>query len=205
MLSYGSMYVIVVREEKIMSDSINPVGTQNIDTDRLILRPFVYEDAEVMFRNWASDKEVQHGYGEPVYNTLGEVQELLAKVIDKYSDKYFYRWVITLRDTGECIGMAAYFLVDKNNNFGEIEYCIGSAFQGKGYATEACKAVIRYGFEKIGFNRVQICCRPANKASNKVIDKCGFTYEGTLRDFFYRDGKYEGRKYFSILRSEYKG
>ena len=184
---------------------INPVGTLNIDTDRLVLRPFTYEDAEMMFRNWASDEEVQHGYGEPVYRTVDEVRELLSKIIDKYSDSYFYRWVITLRETGECIGMVAYFLVDKKNHFGEIEYCIGKAFQGKGYATEACKAVIRYGFGKIGFHKVQICCRPANKASNKVIDKCGFVYEGTLRDYFYRDGKYEGRKYYSILKDEFQG
>ena len=188
-----------------MSEQINPCGTQEIVTDRLLLRAFTYDDADQMFRNWASDEEVQHNYGEPAYGTLEAVQELLAKVIAKYDDGYFYRWVITERETGECVGMAAYFLVDQGNHFGEIEYCIGKAFQGKGYATEACRAVIRYGFEKIGFNKVQICCRPANVASNKVIDKCGFTYEGTLREYFYRDGKYEGRKFYSILRSEYKG
>ena len=72
-----------------------------------------------------------------------------------------------------------------------------------GYATEATKAVIRYGFEKINFNKVQICVRPSNLPSKKVIDKCGFTYEGTLREYFFRNGKYEDRMYHSILRKEF--
>ena len=57
--------------------------------------------------------------------------------------------------------------------------------------------------EKINFNKVQICVRPSNLPSKKVIDKCGFTYEGTLREYFFRNGKYEDRMYHSILRKEF--
>lgn len=46
------------------------------------------------------------------------------------------------------------FLVDEKNNFAEIEYCIGAAFQCKGFATEATKAVIKYGFENINLRKV---------------------------------------------------
>ncbi len=58
------------------------------------------------------------------------------------------------------------------------------------------------GFDKIAFNKVQICVRPSNIKSKKVIEKCGFEYEGTLRDYFFIDGKYEGRMYYSILKEE---
>ena len=61
------------------------------------------------------------------------------------------------------------------------------------------------GFEKINFHKVQICVRPSNLPSKRVIEKCGFTYEGTLRDYFYRHGEYEGRMFYSILRNEYNG
>jgi RimJ/RimL family protein N-acetyltransferase len=104
------------------------------------------------------------------------------------------------KKSGECIGQIAYFLVDTAGSWGEIEYCIGRAYQGKGYATEATKAIIRYGFDKIGFNKVQICVRPSNIKSKRVIEKCGFEYEGTLRDYFFIDGKYEGRMYYSLLK-----
>ncbi|MBR3463836.1 MAG: GNAT family N-acetyltransferase, partial [Clostridiales bacterium] len=75
----------------------------------------------------------------------------------------------------------------------------------KGYATEATKALIKYGFEQIGLHKVQICVRPSNTPSKRVIEKCGFTFEGTLRDYFYIDGKYEGRMYYSILKDEFRG
>lgn len=74
------------------------------------------------------------------------------------------------------IGQIAYFLVDNKNHFAEIEYCIGSAFQCKAFATEATKAVIAYGFENINLHKVQICTKTINMPSKRVIEKCGFTY-----------------------------
>ena len=94
--------------------------------------------------------------------------------------------------------------MDSKNHFAEIEYCIGSDFQCKGYATEATKAVIKYGFDKINLHKVQICTKTINKASKRVIEKCGFTYEGTLRDYFFFNVDYVGRLFFSMLRSEYE-
>lgn len=96
------------------------------------------------------------------------------------------------------------FLVDTDNQHGEIEYVIGPAFQGKGYATEMTRAVIGFGFEKINFNRIEIDCRTENEASRRVIEKCGLTYEGVFRDFFWRKDHFEGRRVFSILKSEWK-
>ena len=177
-------------------------GTQEIETERLFLRQFQLSDAQSVLNNWAGDEAVQKMYGEPVYKTKEEVQDLLEKYITAYKSEYYYRWAVVEKDSGECIGQIAYFLVDRFNSWGEIEYCIGSAYQGKGYATEAAKEVIRYGFDQIGFNKVQICVRPSNIKSKKVIEKCGFEYEGTLRDYFFIDGKYEGRMYYSILRSK---
>ncbi|MCR5148854.1 MAG: GNAT family N-acetyltransferase [Eubacterium sp.] len=175
-------------------------GTQEIETERLLLRPFLPSDAQSAFDNWAGDEAVQKMYGEPVYKTKEEVQDLLDKYITSYKSDYYFRWAVVEKKSGECIGQIAYFLVDKFNSWGEIEYCIGSAYQGKGYATEATKSIIRYGFDKIGFNKEQICVRPSNIKSKKVIEKCGFEYEGTLRDYFFIDGEYEGRMYYSILK-----
>ena len=178
-------------------------GAQEIETERLILCSFRHEDADSMMRNWLSDEEVQSMYGEPVYTTIEAVDELIDRYVLATSEGRAFRWEVIEKASGECIGQASYFLVDKNNHFGEIEYCIGRAFQGRGYATEATRAVIAYGFEKIRFHKVQICCRPSNSSSQRVIDKCGFVHEGTLRDYFFRNGGYEDRKFFSILMSEY--
>lgn len=183
---------------------ITPCGTQTITTPRLILRKFTYSDAGSMLRNWASDDEVQDMYGEPAYKTAEAVRELLDKYISRYDQDNALRWAVIEKESGECIGQAAYFLVDENNHFGEIEYCIGRAFQGKGYATEATRAIIGYGFDEVHFHKVQICVRPSNLPSRKVIAKCGFTYNGSLPDYFFRDGGYEDRMFFSITEDEYR-
>lgn len=180
-------------------------GTNTVETERLILRRFRYTDDDAMLKYWIADEKIQSLYSEPVYTTKEEVKELLDKYIGSYEKSDYYRWAVIEKNSNECIGQIAYFLVDSKNHFAEIEYCIGSDFQCRGYATEATKAVIAYGFNNIGLHKVQICTKTINKPSKRVIEKCGFTYEGTLRDYFYMNGEYVGRLYFSILRSEYEG
>ncbi|MCQ2531244.1 MAG: GNAT family N-acetyltransferase [Saccharofermentans sp.] len=184
---------------------MNHVGTKTIETERLILRRFEYSDIDSMIRNWIADEKTQWDYGEPYYDTYEKVKELFdTKYVVSYDNDDYYRWAIIEKESGECIGQIAYYLVDTRNHFAEIEYVVGPAFQGKGYATEATKAVISYGFEQINLHKVQICCRVSNEKSRNVIEKCGLTYEGTLRDYFHRIDHYEGKMYFSILIDEYK-
>lgn len=183
---------------------MNHIGTQTIETKNLILRRFTYEDSTDMLKYWIADESVQSMYSEPVYTTQEQVRGLLDKYIGSYENEDYYRWAVILKESGECIGQIAYFLVDTKNNFAEIEYCIGTDFQCRGFATEAAKAVIEYGFEKIQLHKVQICHKSINVPSRRVIEKCGFCYEGTLRDYFYMNGRYVDRLYYSILESEYK-
>ena len=180
------------------------VGTNTIETERLILRRFEYTDDKSMLKNWIADEKIQSMYSEPVYSTKEEVKELLDKYIGSNEKNDYYRWAVIEKSSGECIGQIAYFLVDSKNHFAEIEYCIGSEFQCQGYATEATKAVIVYEFNEINLHKVQICTKTINMPSKRVIEKCGFTYEGTLRDYFFMDGNYVGRLYFSMLRSEFE-
>ncbi len=181
------------------------IGTQTIETHRLILRQFNYQDDDAMLKYWVADEKVQSLYSEPVYTTKAAVKELLDKYIQSYEKSDYYRWAIISKEINECIGQIAFFSVDSKNNFAEIEYCIGSDFQCKGLATEATKAVIAYGFNKINLHKVQICHKSINIPSKRVIEKSGCTYEGTLRDYFFMDGKYVDRLYYSILRNEFFG
>ena len=66
--------------------------------------------------------------------------------------------------------------------------------------TEAVKALINFGFEKIGLHRIQISAKEMNAPSKRVIEKCGFVYEGTFRDYFFMDGQYVDRLYYSIIK-----
>lgn len=179
-------------------------GTLKIETERLILRKFELKDAECSFKYWASKKKIQSLYGEPVYDTYGKTKRLIEGYISSYNKVSFYRWAIVLKESNECIGQVAYFLVDDKNHFGELEYCLAEEFQKMGLGTEAVKAVISFGFNNINFHKVQISHKEGNEASKKVILKNNLTFEGVLRDYFYVNRKYYSRYYYSILKDEWE-
>lgn len=179
-------------------------GTKELYTKRLYLRPFRFNDDEDMLQYWVSDPDIQRMYSEPVYATKEEVRGLLEQYVSSYAKDDYYRWAIIEQQSGICIGQIAFYLVDSTNHFCEIEYCIGSQFQRKGFATEATKTVVDFAFEQINAHKVQICHKEINLPSKGVIQKCGFTYEGTLRDYFCMDGVYVNRLYYSMLRSEWE-
>ena len=179
-------------------------GTKKIVTERLTMRQFDYSDAEDMLEFWISDFEVQSLYFEPVYQTKKELKELLTEYISSYEKQDYYRWAIIEKKSSIVIGQIAFFLIDSKNHFGEIEFCIGRKFQNKGYGVEAIHAILDYGFNKINFHKIQVCHEKSNLASKAVIKKCKFVYEGTLRDYFFIDGEYGDRLYYSILKEEYE-
>ena len=74
---------------------MNHLGTQTIETERLILRRFEYTDIDSMLRNWISDEKTQYDYGEPFYPTPEAVRNLFdTKYIVSYSKDDYYRWAV---------------------------------------------------------------------------------------------------------------
>lgn len=181
-------------------------GTQIIETERLILRKFTKDDATDMFDNWINDKEVQSNYGEPVYESVEAVKELLDKWIIQYKNSDFYRWAIILKENNECIGQIAFCSINLNCSYADIEYCIGRNYQRKGYASEALSGVIKFTFEKTGLNRLQAFHRGRNISSGKVLQKSKMKYEGTLRQtmFYSETNEFDDKIYYGILKEEYK-
>lgn len=179
------------------------IGTKQLTTDRLILRKFELSDVPSAYKLWAGVEEIQTGYGEPTYDSEDKTRELISAYIEKSEAQDYYRWAIILKETGECVGQIAFFLVNTNCEFAEIEYCVSKEYWGRGIAPEAAKEVLRFGFEDVGFNRIQICCRENNLSSKRVIEKCGLKYEGALRQYFKCADGFHDRLYFSLLRNEY--
>lgn len=123
---------------------------------------FNYADDEAMLKYWIADKEIQLLYSEPAYTSKDAVKALLGNYISSYQQDDYYRWAIISKENNLCIGQIAYFLVDRRHHFAEIEYCIRSKFQCRGFATEATKAVIAFGFENIKLHKIQICHKSIN-------------------------------------------
>ena len=158
-------------------------GTQTIRTERLILRRFTEADAPDMLRNWAADPDVQHEYGEPVYETAEAVRGLLSQYLAGYARPDFYRWAIEEQESGQNIGMIAFCKVWEDCETAEIEYCIGADFWGHGYAGEALGAVIEWTFAQTGFRRLEAYHRAANPKSGRVLQKSVMHRTATVERF----------------------
>jgi [ribosomal protein S5]-alanine N-acetyltransferase len=110
---------------------------------------------------------------------------------------------ITLKPGGMVIGSMA-LSVNKNHNRGELGYMIAKEHWNHGYCTEAARAMMRYGFEALGLNRVQAMHFPRNPASGRVMQKLGMTKEGLLRQYVDNRGAFEDIVLYSILRTEFE-
>ena len=86
---------------------MNHCGTQKIETKRLILRRFTMADVADLLELWIADPNVQREYGEPTYETMEAVEELLQKWIAGYENAAFYRWAMVERESNRCIGQIA--------------------------------------------------------------------------------------------------
>lgn len=183
---------------------LNHKGSKTIETDRLILRQYRSTDAELMFRNWASDREVTKFLTWNAHRSISDTEAIINLWVSEYNELSRYNWIIVLKETGEPIGSIDVCHIHANIDAAEIGYCIGKAHWGKGIMTEAFKAVIKYLFEEIGFNQVRAAHAVKNPASGKVMEKCGLALDGTFRQFFRAtSGELLDISYRSILREDY--
>jgi len=176
-------------------------GTRTIDTPRLLLRRFEAGDLRDMLENWASDPAVQTEYGEPVYSTMQEAEGLLNKYISGYASDSFYRWAVIEKESGRNIGQIAFCRVYEELRTAEIEYCIGTAFQGRGYAGEALSAVIDHIFASTDFQRLEAYHRAENTRSGRVLEKSAMHITDNIERFRQQGILPEGEVCYCIERS----
>ena len=160
---------------------MNKTGTQQLETHRLILRRFCAEDAEDMFRNWASDPEVTRYLTWPVHTGVDITRMVLDSWISRYEDGGFFNWAIVWKETGEVIGNIAAVNVIEPLEAAEIGYCMSRAFWGRGIMPEAFRAVITFLFDTVGLRRIYAHHDVRNPKSGRVMVKAGLKFEGIHR------------------------
>ena len=177
-------------------------GTQTVETTRLTLRRAIREDAEPMFRNWASDPEVVKYLSWPAHGSLAISETVIGSWIQEYEQDNYYQWVIVLKELGEPIGSIS--VVRQNEQAGEAEigYCIGTRWWHRGIATEALAAVIAYLFAQVGMNRLTARHDPNNPHSGTVMRKCGMQYQGTRHGCDHNNQGICDAAEYAIVRSQ---
>ena len=111
------------------------LGTKRIETHRLILRPFVQEDAQAMYENWCSDPEVTKYLTWPAYTSVDTAHEILDIWIKEYENKNFYQWAIELKELGQPIGSISVVEQKEKAKVAHIVYCLGRNWWRQGSGT----------------------------------------------------------------------
>lgn len=176
---------------------------KNIYTERLVLTPWqaTKEDAEGLYE-YAKHPEVGPNAGWPPHKSVEESMHILSELFVPST-----AWAIREKDTGKIVGHIS-LDDDKRRedvNSKEMGYNLAYDCWGKGYMTEAARAVMDYGFEEFGLVVMSICTGPDNKRSQRVIEKCGFKFEGIQRRGYHiLDGTDRDNLVYSILREEWE-
>lgn len=147
-----------------------------IETDRLILRTFTIDDAELIYE-LNRDEEVTRYTGDPI-SDVEHAREVLEKaILPQYSLYNFGRWAVHIKPSHEFIGWCGLKFRAERNEI-DLGYRFKRSSWGNGYATEAASACIKYGFQNLGLKRIVGHSMPSNIASIKVLENCGLSYVG---------------------------
>lgn len=141
---------------------------KRIETERLILRPLTVADAEGVFL-WAGDPAVNRYMPYPVHQSVEQTKQWLSTLGDK--DEFGF----CLKETGQVIGSGSIKYVEEYDAY-ELGYNLNRAFWGKGYATEAAKAMLQWAYEQRNARKFMARHVTKNTASGNVIRKCGFQF-----------------------------
>lgn len=182
---------------------MNNIGTTLLETPRLSLRRFALGDETPSYKNWTGDDKVTEFLRWQTHGSIDVTRDIINEWIASYSRTDFYQWAVVLKEIDEPIGTISAVDIDNTTEKVHIGYCLGSNWWNRGYMSEALTAVIKFFFEQVGVNRIESQHDPLNVGSGKVMEKCGMTYEGTLRMADISNRGIVDACMHSILASEY--
>lgn len=148
-----------------------------LTTERLTLRPFQEDDVEALYA-YSKDEEVGRNAGWKPHESLLESSDILHLVFLNQSSV----WAIERKSDRRLMGSIG-LITDSARQYGSarsLGYALGVDYWGQGYMTEAVRAAVRFGFGQMGLDLISATCYPDNPASRRVLEKCGFQYEGVL-------------------------
>lgn len=173
-----------------------------LDSLRLTLRPFAPTDA-AMVQALAGERAVAdttlnipHPYED------GMAEDWIAGHDEQFREGSNAIFAITDKENAQLLG-AVSLRIQAALRKAELGYWVGVPYWNRGYATEAAGALLAYGFDELGLNRIAAQHLVRNPASGRVMQKLGMSHEGTLRQATMKWGAFEDLELYSILRSEW--
>ena len=147
-----------------------------IETDRIVIRPMTIEDVTDL-KEWMPDKSIYTYWGKGPGKTEKNPELLFEK--EEKPTKSFHLG-ISVKDLNKVIGDLWVYLIEKDR-MAAVAIRLSKKYHGKGYGTEALSAMVRFCFDKTELKRLWAEVDVRNVASQRILEKCGFTREGLIR------------------------
>jgi ribosomal-protein-alanine N-acetyltransferase len=152
-----------------------------ITTARLLLRPLAESDADPLYRVMA-DRDVMRYFPRPDPPSREQIERLITAQLKHWAEHRFGWWAVQLRASGTLIGWSGLQFLPETDET-EVAYLLGKDYWGRGLATEAARAGLRFGFETLELERIVAIVHPENAASRRVIEKLGMQFVDRARYF----------------------
>jgi ribosomal-protein-alanine N-acetyltransferase len=182
---------------------VRPLPQPTLETERLRLRPFSPSDAGSV-QALAGAREVAAttlNVPHPYENGMAEAW--IQTHAPGYEADEQTTFAVTLKQTEELVG-AIGLAINRPHARAELGYWVGLPFWNRGYATEAARAVLRFGFEELELNRIFAQHLVRNPASGRVMQKVGMRHEARLRQHIHKWGRFEDIDLYGILGEEWR-
>ena len=177
--------------------------TPSLNTARLRLRPFIQADAEAVFA-LNSNPRVLRYWDSPPWKDRAQANRFLTICEQMQQDGTGARLAIERADNAAFLGWCNLFNWNPVHRSAKLGYCLDIPAWGQGFATEAAHALLQWSFNALDLNRVQSETDTRNIASNRVLEKLGFTHEGTLRQDCIVDGEISDSRVYGLLRQDWE-
>ena len=173
-------------------------------TQRLRLRPLTAEDAPAVEHLAGAREIADTTLTIPHPYPPGAAVAWIATHAEQFAAGTAVVFGIELKEPRELVGSIGLHVKPEHAN-AEMGYWVGVPYWNRGYAAEAARALISYGFERLGLERIHAHYFMRNAASGRVMEKAGMTREGLLRRAVRKNGMFEDLVVYAILRDEYRG
>lgn len=177
---------------------INFTPFPNLETERLYLRRVTKEDVNEIFA-LRSNKETMKYIPRPLVKNEEDALAHIEMIDEKIESNEGINWAITLKNDPKLIGLVGHYRIKPEHFRAEIGYMLLPEYHGKGFAVEAIKVLVKYGFEIMKLHSIEAVIDPENLASEKVLQKSGFVKEAHFKENEYYEGRFLDSVIYSIL------
>lgn len=165
---------------------------EKLTTERLTLKPLSLRDVNDLFTMF-SDQRAMLFMPTPPHESVDETRKWLELEMSRKGERY---WAVRLLGEKRVIGYVNFL---GETRFPGLGYMIAPDNWGKGYATEACRVVLAYGFEQLAYDRVELWINEANGASRRVAEKLGFDVKGRIPQKYKHESEYHFMLVYGLL------